>query len=101
MAGGALIERLTGGLMDRGAPGEALPALHHHIDITGVEFDPVADPTGDLGRDQARAGAEKRVIDRLAGPAVVRDRAAHAFDRLLRAVPPARSEEHTSELQSR
>jgi hypothetical protein len=38
-------------------------------------------------RDQARARAEKRVIDQLAGPAVVDDRAAHR-DRLLRAVPP-------------
>ena len=61
--------------MDRGAPGEALPASHHHIDITGVELDTVADAAGHFGRDQARAGAEKRVIDRLAGPAVVGDRA--------------------------
>src|SRR5436305_7956811 len=76
--------------MDRGAPGEALPALHDDIDIGGVELDTVADAAGHFGRDQARAGAEKRVIDRLAGPAVVRDRAAHAFDRFLRAVPPAR-----------
>src|SRR5712672_2340115 len=74
--------------MDRGAPGEALPASHHHIDITGVELDTVADAAGHFGRDQARAGAEKRVIDRLAGPAVVGDRAAHAFDRLLGAMPP-------------
>src|ERR1700730_10445683 len=75
--------------MDRGAPGEALPAPHHHIDITGVELDTVADAAGHFGRDQARAGAEKRVIDRLAGPAVVGDRAAHAFDRLLGCLPPA------------
>ena len=33
--------------------------------------------------------AEKRVIDQLAGPAVVDDRTAHALDRLLRAVAPA------------
>jgi hypothetical protein len=56
--------------MDRGAPGEALPASHHHIDIGGIELDTVADAAGHFGRDQARAGAEKRVIDRLAGPAV-------------------------------
>src|SRR5205823_5423618 len=49
-----------------------------------------ADPAGHLGGDHAGARAEKRVIDRLAGPAVVDDRAAHAFDRLLGAVPPAR-----------
>ena len=40
-------------------------------------------------RDQARARAEKRVIDQLAGPAVVDHRAAHTLDRLLRAMPPA------------
>ena len=75
--------------MDRGAPSEALPASHHHIDITGVELNPVADTAGHFGSDQARAAAEKRVIDRLAWPAVVGDRAAHAFDRLLGAMPPA------------
>src|SRR5205807_7009981 len=73
----------------RGAPGEDLAASHDDIDISGVELDAGADAGGHFGRDQARAGAEKRVIDRLAGPAVVDDRAAHAFDRLLSAVPPA------------
>src|SRR5580693_9301764 len=75
--------------MRRGAASEELPTAYDHIDINGVEFETVADATCHFGRDQARARAEKRVIDRLAGPAVVDDRAAHAFDRLLRAVPPA------------
>src|SRR5438445_4678537 len=75
--------------MHRGASGEDLPPFHRHIDISGVELDPAADAAGHFGRDQAGARAEKRVIDRLAGPAVVGDRAAHAFDRLLGAVPPA------------
>src|SRR5262249_58958349 len=44
---------------------------------------------GHLARDQARARTEKRVIDQLAGAAVVDNRAAHRLDRLLRAVPPA------------
>src|SRR4051794_12519369 len=86
---GALVERLTAGLMPGAAPGEELPPPHDHIDIGGVELETVADPAGHLGRDQRRARAEKRVIDRLAGPAVVGDRAAHALDRLLGAVPPA------------
>src|SRR5207302_4626306 len=59
------------------------------FEIGGIERDPVAHAVGHAGSGQARAGAEKRVIDRLAGPAVVDDRAAHAFDRLLGAVPPA------------
>src|SRR5207302_10307011 len=59
------------------------------FEIGGIERDPVAHAVGHAGSGQARAGAEKRVIDRLAGPAVVGDRAAHAFDRLLGAVPPA------------
>ena len=71
------------------APGEELPAAHDDIGISGADLQTVADATGHLGRDHARARAEKRVVDRLAGPAVVGDRAAHAFDRLLGAVPPA------------
>ena len=74
--------------MSRDTAGEGLPALHDYIDIGGVELVPAADPTGHLGGDQARARAEKRVIDRLTGPSVVGDRAAHAFNRFLRPVPP-------------
>src|ERR1700719_3468459 len=85
---GALVERLTGGLVHRGAPGEALPTSHDDIDIGGIELDTVADAAGRLGRDQTAARTEKRVIDRLAWPAVVGDRTAHALDRLLRAMSP-------------
>src|SRR5580693_423981 len=74
--------------MRRGAAGEELPTLYDHIDISGVELETVADATRHFGGDQTRARAEKRVIDRLAGPAVVGDRAAHALDRLLSAVSP-------------
>ena len=49
--------------MHRGASGEDLPPFHRHIDISGVELDPAADAAGHFGRDQAGAGAEKRVID--------------------------------------
>src|ERR1700736_3529964 len=75
--------------MFRGPPGEELPAAHDDVDIAGIELQTPADPAGHLGGDHTRARAEKRVIDRLAGPAVVDDRAAHALDRLLGAVPPA------------
>jgi hypothetical protein len=85
---GALIEPLTGGLMSRSAPSEGLPASYDHIDIRGVELETAAHAARHIGRDQARARAEKRGIDGLAGPTVVVDRAAHAFDRLLGAVPP-------------
>ena len=61
--------------MDCGASGEDLPACHRHINISGVELDAVADAAGHFSRDQARARAEKRVIDGLAGLAVVGDRA--------------------------
>src|SRR6266446_1398339 len=78
------------GELDRGvAEANALPAAHDDIDISGIELEAVADPAGHFGGDQTGARAEKRVIDRLAGPAVVGDRAAHAFDRLLGAVSPA------------
>src|SRR5580692_4917815 len=75
--------------MHRRAPGENLPASHDDIGIGRAELDPVADAAGHFGRDQTRAGAQKRVVDLLAGPTVVDDRAAHAFDRLLSAVPTA------------
>ena len=75
--------------MPRGTPGEVLPAPHDDIDINGIELKTDADPAGHLGRDQSRARAEKRVVDCLTESAVVDNRAAHAFDRLLRAVPPA------------
>src|SRR6267143_6049964 len=75
--------------MHRGPPGEDLPASHDDIDIGGAELETVADAAGHFGRDQTGARAEKRVIDCLAGPTVVGNRAAHAFDRLLGAVPPA------------
>src|SRR2546423_15367027 len=75
--------------MDRGASGEELPAPYDHIGISRIELDPVAEAAGHFGRDQARARAEKRVINRLAGPTVVDDRAAYAFDPLLSAVSPA------------
>src|SRR6201998_4292939 len=75
--------------MDRGAIGEVLPASQHDIDIGRPDLETDAGAAGHFGRDQARARTEKRVIDQLAGPAVVDDRTAHALDRLLRAVPPA------------
>src|SRR5215469_18066013 len=75
-------------MMSRGAAGEGLPALHDHIDIGGIELETTAHAAGHLGGDQARARAKKRVIDRLTGPSVVGDWAAHAFDRFLRPVPP-------------
>src|SRR6202023_422940 len=75
--------------MDRAASGEELPAPHDDIDISGIELETVAHAAGHLGGDQARAGAQKRVVDRLAGPAVIDDRAAHAFHRLLGAMTPA------------
>src|SRR5437588_8076277 len=74
--------------MDRGAPGEELPALYDDIDISRVELDAVTDAAGHFGGDQACPGAKKRVVNRLAGPAVVGNRAAHAFDPLLGAAPP-------------
>src|SRR5205807_573576 len=79
----------AGGLMSRGPPGEELPASYDDIEISGADLQTVADAAGHFGRDQTRARAEKRVIDRLTGPAVVGNRAAHALDRLLGAVPPA------------
>src|ERR1700720_4964969 len=75
--------------MDRGATGEVFPASQDDIDIRRADSNPDAGGAGHFGRDQARARTEKRVIDQLAGPAVVDDRTAHALDRFLCAVSPA------------
>src|SRR5215469_12617206 len=77
---GVLVERLTGGLVSCSAPGELLPPAHGDIDKGGVDLDPVTDPVGHFGGDHAGARAEKRVVDRLAGAAVVNHRATHALD---------------------
>src|SRR6516225_6307468 len=74
--------------MDRAPPGEALPASYDDIDISRADLEATTNATGHFGRDQARARTEKRVVDQLAGPAVVDDRTAHALDRLLRGVSP-------------
>src|SRR5215467_78641 len=88
LARGALVEGLTRCSVYRGAPGKGLPASHDDIDISRAEFETAAAAASRFGRDQARARSEKRVIDQLAGAAVVDDRAAHRLDRLLRAMPP-------------
>src|SRR5438477_5685651 len=75
--------------MDRGATGEVLPAAQDDIDIGRADLETDAGAAGHFSRDQACARTEKRVIDQLAGAAVVDDRTPHALDRLLRAVPPA------------
>src|SRR5947209_18973925 len=75
--------------MDRGAAGEVFPASQDDIDIGRADLETDAGAAGHFGRNQARARTEKRVIDQLAGPAVVDDRTPDAPDRLLRAVAPA------------
>src|SRR5258707_12873019 len=75
--------------MDRRPPGDGLPAFEAHIDISRADLEAAADAAGHFRCDQGCARAEKRVIDQLAGPAVVDNRTAHALDRLLCAMPPA------------
>src|SRR6516165_3156207 len=89
LTAGALVERLTRGLVHRCASGEGSPAPQNDIDIAGADLEAAANPAGHFGRDQARARPKKRVIDQLARAAVVDDRTAHALDRLLGAVSPA------------
>src|SRR3984893_17973910 len=76
--------------MSCGRAGEELPAAHHDIDVMGTELDAEAHTAGHLGGDHARSRTEKWVIDRLARPAVVDDRTAHALHGFLCPVPPAR-----------
>src|SRR6266851_5920542 len=86
---GALVEGFAADGVIGSPPREGLPALDDHIHVSGAEFETAAGAARHLGRDHACPRAEERVIDRLAGPAVVFDRPAHALDRLLGAVPPA------------
>jgi hypothetical protein len=61
-----------------------LPALDGHIDVGRVQFDAKAHPAGGFRRDQRGAGSHEGFKHRLTGAGIVQDRAAHAFDRLLR-----------------
>src|SRR5438128_12556903 len=75
--------------MSCGTAGEELPSSHPDIDVMGTELDAEAHTAGHLGGDHARPRAEKRVINRLARPAIVGDRTAHALHGFLCSVPPA------------
>src|ERR1039458_9404161 len=66
--------------------GECLPTSYGDVDVARLQFHAQADSAGCLGSDQRRATAEKWVINRLAGIAVVLHRPPHALDRLLSAV---------------
>ena len=56
------------------------------VDEERVDLDPEADSADRLRCNQSCAAAEERLVDSLAGIAVVDDRTAHAFHRLLRAM---------------
>src|SRR5271155_2620500 len=75
--------------MSCGTTGEELPAPYYDIHVTRIKLEAQARTAVHFGGDHARPRAEKRVIDRLARPAVVDDRTAHALHRLLGTVPPA------------
>src|SRR4051794_11070514 len=81
-----LDEALAAVLQRRQAAGERLPPADCHIDVAWIEFDGVTASSGHLSSNDRRARAAERLIDRLPSAAVVLDRAAHAFDRLLSSV---------------
>src|SRR4029077_5568546 len=66
--------------------GKCLPAPDRDIGISRIDLQAETAPPGRLPRDQGRAAAKERVVNRLARAAVIDDRPAHAFDRLLGAV---------------
>jgi len=57
-----------------------------HIDVSRVQIDSKTDPPGGFRRDQCSPGSHEGFKHRLAGAGVVQHRAAHALDRLLRAM---------------
>src|SRR5688572_22693517 len=63
--------------------GHRLPALNHHVYVSRVELQAVADSTGRLGRRERCPAAEERLIDQLTGLGVVQNRSAHQLNRLL------------------
>jgi hypothetical protein len=56
-----------------------LPTSQDDIDISRADLETAADAAGHFGRNQARARAEKRIIDQLAGRGDLRrkDRKSH------------------------
>src|SRR5262249_23725042 len=73
----AAADRMPGGLA-----GQPLPAPDDCVDIDGIELQPIATPTGALGRDHRRTTAEKAVEHDVAARRAVEHRIAdqrHGF----------------------
>src|SRR5205085_9317745 len=68
--------------MTSAAAGQRLPATDYRIDISGIEFQPIAAPAGALGGDYRRAAAEKGVEHDVAAGRAVEDRVGHHRHRL-------------------
>ena len=83
---GDVVEASTVAVEHRLLASKLLPALHRNIDISRRDFNRVAHAAGHLSRDYRRARAAERLVDGLPGRRIILDRAAHALDRLLRAV---------------
>src|SRR5260370_5767583 len=54
---------------------QLLPALDHYIDIFGIKLHAIAGSFRQLCGRECRAASEERIIDQLATPEVVQDRA--------------------------
>src|SRR5438105_10682352 len=60
--------------MTSAAAGQRLPATDYRIDISGIEFQPIAAPAGALRGDHRRAAAEKGIEHDVAAGRAVEDR---------------------------
>src|SRR5664280_3903103 len=74
----------------RCVPAEALPAPQGHFHVHGIEFHRESPHAAALGRDQAGARADERVVDRLAGLEMVTERRLEEEQGLLRRVVEGR-----------
>jgi hypothetical protein len=71
---GDLIERPPVAIQIRFPSGQGLPALDHHVNVLGIQFDTAADALSEFGGGQRRAAAQEWLVHQFATLQVIEDR---------------------------
>jgi hypothetical protein len=76
------VEQFAANRVSGASAGKGLPTADDGVDISWVEFQPVAAPSGAFRRNQGRPAAEKSVEDEVAPRRAIHDGVGHECDRL-------------------
>src|SRR5437867_4048798 len=82
-----LVEGAAVPVKNRGLACQDLPPPDNDIHISWIDVEAVTNALRQVGGDQRRAGTEEGIVQDIAANAVIQDRPAHQFYRLLRTVP--------------